>query len=161
MKENKKIAKINGQIGKELYTIDAGRNEGLSIGDRVFIYRAEKIVAILRLETVEFDAAIGRVLPDSVTGVIDKDCDVHFEKVGIEKKSIIGRVAYAERDIVIDVGTRGSARPGQEYEVRRAGKRVGFVKVKDARYDHSYCEPTNGTDRKDILQNDIVELIKD
>lgn len=161
VKENKKIAKINGSIGKDLFTIDAGRNEGLGIGDKVFVYRGSTIVGILRLELCEFETSVGRVVEGSLTGVIDKDCDVHFEQIGLPKKSIIGRIAYADKDIVIDVGTRAQARPGQKFEVRRQGKRVGYVTIKDARYDHSFCEPADGTARTDLQKDDVVELIKD
>jgi hypothetical protein len=161
VKEDKKIAKITGSINKDLFTIDAGRNEGLSIGDRVFVYRANAVVGILRLEMCEFETSVGRLVEGSGPGNIDKDCDVHFEQVGLPKKSIIGRIAYVDRDIVVDVGTRGQARPGQKYEVRRSGKRVGYVTIKDARYDHSFCEPCDGTDRKDLQKDDVVELIKD
>lgn len=161
VKENKKIAKITGSIGKDLFTIDVGRNDGLGIGDRVFVYRNNIIAGILRLELCEFETSVGRLQEGSGQGEIDKDCEVHLEQVGLAKKQIIGKIAYADRDIVIDVGTRAQARPGQKYEVRRQGKRVGYLTIKDARYDHSFCEPADGTPRADLQKDDVVELIKD
>jgi prefoldin subunit 5 len=163
VKKEGRVAKISGKLGKDLYGIDAGRNEGLSIGDKVFIYRkgGNKIVGVLRLELVEFESSVGRIIEGSQDGVIDLEDAVHFEEVGLPKKQIIARVAYAEKDIVIDVGSRGGARPGQKYEVRRQGKVVSRLQVKDARYDHSYCEPCDGHTREEVKKDDVVELIKD
>ncbi|HLG43132.1 MAG TPA: hypothetical protein VI643_07185 [Planctomycetota bacterium] len=154
-------ARITGIFGKEMYAFDRGRNHNLRQGERAYVYREGEIIAVLKLEVVEPDSSIGRVEPgtkrkDPVQGDV-----VEFERVGLEKVEIFGRVVYSDREIILDVGTKHGCRPGQKFEVRRSGQKVGELVIKDAQFDRATAEPFGATKKTDLQKGDLIELIKD
>lgn len=155
-------ARISGVFGKDLYAFDRGRNHNLRVGERVYVYRDKELIAVLRLEMVDPEMSIGRVEAGKRKDPMQGDI-VEFEQLGGlgDKIEIFGRVVYAEREIVLDVGTRHRCRPGQKFEVRRNGQKVGELVIKDARVDTAVAEPFGATKRSDIQKGDLVELIQD
>lgn len=154
-------ARITGIIGKDMFAFDRGRSHNLRQGERAYVYREGEIIAVLKLEMVEPETTIGRIEPgtkrkDPVQGDI-----VEFERVGLEKVEIIGRVVYSDREIILDVGTKHGCRPGQKFEVRRNGQKVGELAIKDAQFDRATAEPVGATKKTDLQKGDLIELIKD
>jgi hypothetical protein len=154
-------ARISGVFGKDLYAFDRGRNHNLRVGERAYVYRDKELIAVLRLEMVDPEMSIGRVEAGKRKDPMQGDI-VEFEHVGLgEKVEIFGRVLYAEREIILDVGTRHRCRPGQKFEVRRNGQKVGELRIKDARADTAIAEPSGATKKADIQKGDLVELVQD
>lgn len=156
-------ARITGVIGDEnkLFVLNKGRLHGLRLKDRVFVYRDDRLIGVLELTLVKNDQSIGELIPGSKIREIRKGDEIRFEKQDVRPRDVIGQILYADREIVLDVGTKHGARPGQKYEVRRDGKRIGYVTIRDALYDMSYAEPADGTRKEDLKKKDVVELIKD
>jgi hypothetical protein len=153
-------ARVTGVIGKDLFAFDRGSNHRLRISDVVYVYRDKTLIGTLRLDMVDPEQSIGRLEEGFTKRPVLGDI-IEFEKYGLGRKEIIGRVVYSDREIILDVGTKHGARPGQKYTVRRHGRRVGFLKVRDARYDTSIADPVDGTRKEDLLKGDIIELIQD
>lgn len=153
-------ARITGVIGQDLFAFNRGTNKSLRIGDRAYVYRDDKLIAILRLDMVDPEQSIARLEADS-PGRPSMGDVVEFERVGLERVDIIGRVVYSDRDVVLDIGTKHGARPGQRYAVRRHGRPVGFLVLKDVRYDTSIADPVDGTQQEDLQKGDVVEIIQD
>lgn len=156
-------ATVDAVLGDGRVGITAGRLQNLRERDKVFLLRDGRVVAVLQLERVDLERSEGRVMPGTQLEQIRIGDKVHLTRADVEEKreAVIGQVAYAEKDIIIDIGSARGARPGQKYHVRRKGKSIGYVKVTDSQLGYSTCEPAEGTRRGDVQKGDIVELVRD
>jgi hypothetical protein len=142
------------------FWINFGSKDGARQTDTVFVYRDNKLMAKLRLETVDKDWSAAKVIDGTLRGELVIGDEVALKEM---KTSAIGTVKFNDekRGLILDVGQNNhNVRVGQKFEVRRNGRKVGEVSVIKVDKWHSYAEPSADTKREDIQVNDIVESIE-
>jgi hypothetical protein len=154
------VAEVVGAMGRDVYQVNVGRNRGLNVGDRLFAYRGERLSGVLRVVDLELENCVCRL--EAGSGEPGMGDQVRIEHAQFPRRQIHGQIKHLDKTAIIDAGIRAGARPGQLYEVRRRGLKVGNLVVKEVRdYDWSICEPAMGTALSDLQKEDSVELIKD
>jgi hypothetical protein len=71
--------RTNDKSGVELVEITLGSDDGLAVGHELYVYRnggQGKYLGQIRIVHLEPDRAVGRVLPETKNGVIERDDNV-------------------------------------------------------------------------------------
>ncbi|MBI4565055.1 MAG: hypothetical protein HY716_10225 [Planctomycetes bacterium] len=152
--------KITGQASENTYILNYGSAHGARQADRVFVYRDHRLVAQLRLDSVERNWSAATVIDRTQVMQPAIDDMIQLQET---KSTIVGRVSRNDerRGIWLDVTTMDGAKPGMVFEVRRQGQPVGRVVVKTATKLYCIAEPHGTTKREDIRDGDFVESVAD
>jgi hypothetical protein len=150
-------ARVVGSMGRDVYQIDLGLKDGIKLQDEVYVYRNAKRLGSLKVVDLQFDSSVCRG-----TGCAARVGDeIRLEELPRPRKSIFGKIVNVDRHIIADVGFSAGARPGQKFEVRREGRKIGTLSIRDTAQEISFCDPLDGTPREELRKGDSVELIQE
>lgn len=155
----KTMFKITG-ISAEKCVLNGGWEDHIKEGDTVHVFRGDKYIAKLKITKADRTESEAKI--ESKESDIKIDDDAQIMKANVEDKPI-GRVIHVstDRGVMIDLGNQHKIRPGQKYTVRREGRDVAKVTIKDVYPLFSYAAPLEGFKLADIKENDIVQLLED
>lgn len=148
---------ITGRVG-EAYMINYGTQDGAKQSDRVFVYRGGRVRAHLRLDVVERDYAIGKLIDKTQNGEFGIGDEIQLKE---PKHTIVGNVKWNDdkHGILIEAGLKEGVKPGMKFEVRRQGRKIGLVQVKRVDKLTSEVEPIGELKREEIYVEDFVESV--
>jgi hypothetical protein len=160
-KDGQRSIKIAGVSGDSFF-INAGAKDKLKQSDRVFVYRDKRAIAQLRLDQVGPDFAVGKIIDGTKTAEVKADDEVFLKDF---KTAIVGKVKRIETSGAatgawIEVGRVQGVKPAMQFEVRRNGKLVGRLVVKEGGPHHSVCEPVPPLMLEDLKTDDFVESVE-
>jgi hypothetical protein len=152
--------KIEGKV-RDTYMLNYGQRDGAKQTDKVYVYRNNQLRATLRLDTVDKDWAIARLIDGTQAGDFGVGDEILLKEI---RTAIVGRVKWNDekRGIVIEAGLKNGVKPGMKFEVRRQGRAIGRVVVKKCMDYISECEPEDEKTlkREDVFVEDFVESIE-
>ncbi len=153
--------KITGVAG-DSFTINGGWEDLLKEGDSVYIFRNDKVLARGKLTKVDRLDSEAKLNSEDKSAKIKVDDDAEIRR-GVLDDKLVGKVLHVstDRGVMVDIGTLNKARPGQKYVVRRDGKEVAKIVLKDVQQVFSYGSPLEGYTLDDVKDNDIVQLYED
>ena len=150
-------ARVSGRM-QDSYMVTVGQKDGLTVGDKVYVYRSGKLRGALRLKFVDSDWSLGD-RDDSITNedIFEGDV-VTVERLG---PVLAGRIRSepTTQGIFINLGTRDGARPGQIYKVSRLGQEIGKIRLKSVNEHWAIGEPEDGSVAESYEKGDFVELV--
>ncbi len=150
-----KTFKITG-IAKDSYFLDYGTRDGAKLGDKVYVVRDRRAIVHLRLDSVDKDWSVGRVVDNTKIGEPAMNDPISLKEV---RNAVIAKVRRVDKGIYIDAGTMQGARVGMQLDVRRQGRPVGRIVLKQVDKFHSIAEPVGETKLDDVLVDDFVESV--
>jgi hypothetical protein len=150
--------RIVGATG-DTYFLNAGSKDKLKQSDKVYIYRDKRAIAQLRLDQVGPDFAAGKIIDGTKLAEPANDDEVSLKDL---KTSIVGKVKRIEATGAatgawIEVGKVQGVKQGMQFEVRRQGKLLGRLVVKDGGPHHSVCEAVAPLTLEELRMDDFVE----
>lgn len=150
-------ARVKGRM-ESSYIVTVGQKDGLTVGDKVYVYRNGKLRGALRLKFVESDWALG-----------DRDDSLHNEDifendvVTVERLGpvLAGRIRSepTTQGIFINLGTRDGAVPGQIYKVSRLGQDIGRIRLSTVNEHWAIGAPEGNAVAESFQKGDFVELV--
>jgi len=149
--------KIFGLSGGN-FMIDVGSQDGLKQSDRVYVHRDKRTIAQLRLDSVEKDYSVGKIIDGTKLAEPAQGDEILLKEL---KTSLIAKVKRIDdkSGIYIEIGSRQSARVGMIFEVRRQGRPLGKIKLKTVDAWHSVAEPIGDLKPEDVQIDDFVESV--
>jgi hypothetical protein len=156
------VYKITGVTPGNGFVINYGTSEGAHQTDVVMVYKDGKLKAKLRLDTVEREFSVGKVIDGTQFLAPEMGDQVFLQEVN--KKAPHGRVRLIDeqRGVFVDLGQNNfGVKAAQRLEVRREGQRVGLLRITQADKFHSWARPEGETKYADLRQGDFVELIEE
>ncbi len=151
------VYRITGRVG-DAFMIKFGAKEGARQTQILHAYRDGTFLAKLRLDQVEKEFSIGRIIQGSKAGDVKEGDLVWTREI---RNSLVGKVALVDerRGIIVDVREKDGAKVGQRYEVRRQGQKVGTLVLTSLEKWGAYAKPVEGTKLNDIKKDDFVECL--
>lgn len=146
-------------IVKDSYFVDYGTRDGARLGDRIFIVRENRAIAHLRLDSVDKEWSVAKLIDNTKVGEPAQGDAVSIKEI---KSTLMAKVRRNDEKtgIYVDVGTMGGARVGMQFEVRRQGRPIGRIVLKQVDKFHAIAEPVGDTKAEDVLVDDFVESIE-
>ncbi len=159
------IHKITGRVGKggtAGYTLDYGGIAGAALSQVLFCYKDEKLTCRLRLDAVNKDFSVARIIDNSLAGPPPEiGDDVHVKEM---RKGLAGTVALSDdkRELIaVTLRRQDGMRPGMRCQVSRAGKKIGTLLITDVQVWGSWAKLEGATKFEDVHKDDFVELIEE
>ena len=151
--------RIFGITGGDTYHIDAGTRDGLKQSDKVYVYRDRRAIAQLRLERVDTQVSAGKIIDGTKTAEIAQNDEVLLKD---PKSSLVGKVRRIDdkRGIFIDIGQLQGAKVGMTFEVRRQGKALGRIAVKELGPHHAVCDTVAPLTAAELQPEDFAESVE-
>jgi hypothetical protein len=145
-------------VTNDIYMISYGGMHGARATQVVYIYRDRKLVVKLRIESVEKDYGIARVIRGSQKGKFGPGDTIEIEK---RRSLVVGRLIHLDdrTGIWIDVGSNDGAKQGMKIAVMRRGKKVGELVLEKVERFWSTALLTGETGLGDLKMKDYVEEI--
>ncbi|MBI2932755.1 MAG: hypothetical protein HYY16_13995 [Planctomycetes bacterium] len=149
---------ITGLAGEE-YWLNYGSTHGARQNDRVFVFRDQRKRAEMRLDKVDQDWSVGRLIAGTQNGAFGLGDEILTKDL---RAPIVGRVKWNDdkRGIVLEAGLKNGVKPGMQFEVRRQGRTIGVVAVKRALDFACEVEPVGDLKREDVYLDDFAESIE-
>lgn len=159
-----KILMISGIIqtpSNNKYILNAGIKDKIEKASKYYIVRDKKIIATLEVVIVEQEYSIMEVVAKEPGYSINKG-DRAIQARATTGTGIVGKILQvsSRNGIFISAGVKDGAAPGQLYEVRRHGRKVGDIVVMSAYIDYSVCKPDKDSKYDDYAVDDFVESAK-
>ncbi|HTF57955.1 MAG TPA: hypothetical protein VK661_12050, partial [Planctomycetota bacterium] len=144
-------------LNTDTYFLDVCTRDGVKPSDIVYVQRDKRIIARLRLDQVTKTYSTGKVVEGSKMAEPAQDDEILLKD---PKTSLVGKVRRVDKTgIYIEIGTRMGAKVGMQFEVRRQGRSLGRMAVKQVGPDHSVCEAIGDLKVDDILPDDFAESV--
>jgi len=142
----------------DVYMVSYGGMHGAKPSQIVFIYRDRKLVVKLRIDSVEKDYCIARVIQGTKKGSFGPGDLIEIKE---RKTLVVGRLIHLDEKtgIWIDVGSNDGAKQGMKIAVMRRGKKVGELVLEKVERFWSTAVLSEKTRISDLKMNDYVEEI--
>lgn len=153
----KKVYKVTGRTN-DVYMLSFGGIDGATPATIVYAYRGRNLVAKLRIDTVEKDFSIARLVEGTQrTEVLDGDV-IELQEIRI---LVVGRLKHVDRrnGIYLDAGSDSGAKPGMRMKISRQGKQVGEVVIDVVEKLWSTAKLAGDTKLEDLKKDDFAEEI--
>lgn len=146
-------------VVKDSFFVDFGTRDGARLGDRIFIVRDNRAIAHLRLDSVDKEWSVAKLIDNTKVAEPAQGDQVSIKEV---KSTLMAKVRRNDEKtgIYIDVGTMAGARVGMQFEVRRQGRPIGRIVLKQVDKFHAVAEPVGDTKAEDVMVDDFVESIE-
>lgn len=153
----KRTFKISGRTN-DVYLLNYSGLDGAKPATLVYVYRDKKLAAKLRIDKVEKDYSIARVVEGTQTAELREGDAVETQEVRI---LVVGRLKYVHRSrgIFLNIGAEEGAKVGMRMQVTRSGKRVGEIILDTVERYWATARPSGETQVDDLKENDFVEEI--
>jgi hypothetical protein len=150
--------KIVGITG-DTYFLNAGTKNNVKQSDKVYIYRDKRAIAQLRLDQVGPDFAAAKIIDGTKTAEPAIDDEVLLKD---PKTSLVAKVKRIDdkSGIYIEIGQTQGVKAGMQFEVRRQGRVVGKIVVKQLGPHHSVCDPVGTLTAEEVHLDDFVESVE-
>ncbi len=155
---------ITGQTGTS-FLLDYGSLQGARQTAIVFAYSKDgTLKARLRLDKVDKSYSVANLIPGSqVQGVPPPERGdlIYTRELA---KGLTGKVSFlkpADGTVAVDLRPRDGAKPGQRYEIRRGGEKVGTLVLTDVQDWGSWAKPDPETPFDRIQKGDFVEVVEE
>lgn len=149
-------ARVTGRM-KENYMVTVGKADGLTVGDKVFVYRNGKLRGALKLEFVDKDWSLGKRDDSLHNEEIFEGDVVTVKRLGPVLAGNIRSIPTTQ-GLFIDLGLQDGAQPGQTYRVSRLGKEIGKIRLKTVNDHWSVGKAVEPSRTEDFEKGDFVEL---
>ncbi len=145
-------------VTNDVYMVSYGGMHGAKTSQIVFLYRDRKLIVKLRIDSVEKDYAIARVIKGTKKGPFGPGDVIEIKE---RKTLVVGRLIHLDEKtgIWIDVGSNDGAKQGMKIAVMRRGKKVGELVLEKVERFWSTVVLSEKTRISDLKMNDYVEEI--
>jgi hypothetical protein len=142
----------------DVYMASYGGMHGAKTSQIVFLYRDRKLVVKLRIDSVEKDYCIARVIKGTKKGPFGPGDIIEIKE---RKTLVVGRLIHLDEKtgIWIDVGSNDGAKQGMKIAVMRRGKKVGELVLEKVERFWSTAILSEETRISDLKMKDYVEEI--
>ncbi|MBI2900088.1 MAG: hypothetical protein HYY17_07875 [Planctomycetes bacterium] len=151
----KKVYRVSGRTG-DVFLLNFGRLDGAAPATIVYVYRDRKLVAKLRIDSVEKDYSIARVTDSARKDDIREGDVIELQEI---RNAVVARLKHVHRrnGIYLDVGTDAGARSGMKMRVSRQGKQVGEIVLDRVEKLWSTAKLGGETKFDDLKEGDFAE----
>ncbi|HEY3226268.1 MAG TPA: hypothetical protein VGK61_04635 [Planctomycetota bacterium] len=145
-------------ITNDTYFLDLCAKDGVKPSDLVYVQRDRRIIARLRLDQVAKDYSAGKIVEGSKIAEPAQNDEILLKD---PKTSLVGKVKRIDDKfgIYIEIGQLQGAKLGMQFEVRRQGRTLGRIAVKQLGPHHSVCEPVGALKADEVQMDDFVESV--
>ncbi len=153
----RKAFKVSGRTN-DVYLLNYSGLDGAKPATLVYAYRDKKFIAKLRIDKVEKDYSIARIVEGTQSAEIKEGDTVEMQEVRI---LVVGRLKYVHRSrgIFLNIGAEEGAKVGMRMQVTRSGKRIGEVVLDSVERYWSTARISGETQVDELKENDFVEEI--
>ncbi len=155
--DKKKVFKVSGQTN-DVFLLSYGGIDGASPATIVYAYRGRTLVAKLRIDTVEKDFSIARVVEGTQRADVREGDLIELQEIRI---LVVGRVRHVGRQngIYVDSGSDAGAKTGMRMKVTRQGRTIGEIALDQIEKLWSTAKLVGETKLEDLKKDDFVEEI--
>jgi hypothetical protein len=160
------VYRITGRVGRPEntgYTIDFGGAQGAALSQILYFYRDTQLACRIRLDAVNKDFSVGRIVDHSLVGPPPEiGDDVHVRE--LRKAALAGTVALSDEKrglIAVSLRRQDGMRPGMRCQVTRAGKKIATLVVTDVQVWGSWARIEGDAKIEDLQKNDFVEVLEE
>lgn len=146
--------KVTGTAGKDV-VVDFGIFQGGKQGMKLNVFREDRPVAVLRLESVNRDF--------SVASIVEKHMEIELgdevRAPETRKTALVGKIILNDKEqgIVVDVRKGDGVAVGSLFTVRRGGKVVGKIVLSVVNDWGCYAKPHGESKSADFARGDFIE----
>jgi hypothetical protein len=155
--------RITGRAGRGErigYTVDYGTVQGAKQTDILYVYRDGKLRCRLRLDTVDRNFSVANLVDGSIIDGLPDQGDLVLTKE--LRQNLIGQIRgmdTKENRVAVNLSKKDEVKAGQKLAVRRNGKPVGGLVIKEVQVWGSWAVPAGDAMLSDFAKDDVVELV--
>ncbi len=147
--------KIKASVG-DAYMLNYGTRDGARQSDRVFVWKGGRQVAQLRIDAVDREYSIARLIDKTQVTPFAEGDEIKLKE---DKGPLVGsvRINNARQGIMLEFAGKREVRVSMIFNVKRKDQKIGTVRVKNVLDYMAEVEVMEGTKIEDIQVGDTVE----